>query len=152
MPSACSRGSTTPTPRSGNWPRVLRPGGHAIVSADNRARLSFLLDPWANPFLIRVRQLRDLVRAPRAVRPPGIIVRFQWPSTVDRLVAAAGLERVEARTVGFGRFTLHGRELFDDPIAMRPRRLQALADRGIPGVRGTGAHYLVHVQKPLLSG
>ena len=133
--------------------RVLRPGGHAIVSADNRARLSFLLDPWANPFLIRVRQLRRRIVRRRAVRPPGIIVRFQWPSTVDRLVAAAGLERVEARTVGFGRFTLHGRELFDDPIAVRiHERLQALADRGIPGFRGTGAHYLVHVQKPLLSG
>ena len=132
--------------------RVLRPGGHAIVSADNRARLGFLLDPWANPFLIRVRQLRQIVRRGTA-RPRGIIVRFQWPSTVNRLVRAAGLECVDARTVGFERFTLHSRELFDDATAVRiHKRLQALADHGVPGFRGTGAHYLVHVRKPRRSG
>lgn len=128
--------------------RVLEPGGHAIVSADNRARLSFLLDPWANPFLVRVRQLRDLIRRSGAA-PAGIVVRFHWPSSVDRLVAAAGLELVGARTVGFGPFTLHGRPLFDDATGVRiQQRLQPLADRAIPGLRGTGSHCLVHARKP----
>ena len=132
--------------------RVLRPGGRAIVSADNRARLSFLLDPWANPFLVRVRQLRRVVTR-RGGPPAGIVVRFQWPSTVNRLVAAAGLEPLAAHTVGFGPFTLHGRPLFRDAAGVRiQRRLQRLADRGVPGVRGSGSHCLVHVQKPLLSG
>ena len=132
--------------------RVLKPGGHAIVTADNRARLSFLLDPWANPFLVRVRQLRDLVRR-RSRKPADIVVRFHWPSTFDRLVAAAGLEPIAARTVGFGPFTLHGRPLFSDAAGMRSqRRLQRLADRGVPGVRGSGSHYLINARKPSESG
>lgn len=128
--------------------RVLKPGGRAIVSVDNRARLNFLADPWANPFLYRVRQLRNSLRN-RSRAPATIYVHCHWPSTLDRYVEAAGLEPVASASVGFGPFTLKGRRLLGDAAGRRlHRRLQPLADRGVPGLRGTGSHYLVLARKP----
>src|SRR6266446_7867671 len=45
--------------------RVIRPGGHVILTADNRAGLVVLLDPWYNPAL---RPFMSLVK--------GALVRF----------------------------------------------------------------------------
>lgn len=131
--------------------RVLKPGGRAIVSVDSRARLNFLLDPRANPFLHRGRQARNYFR--RRGRPAvEIRVHCHWPSTLDRYVSAAGLERIDAKSLGFGPFTLNGRRLFDDPTGRRlHRRLQSLSDRGVPGLRGTGSHYLVLARRPELA-
>jgi len=128
--------------------RVLRPGGRTILSVDSRARLNFLLEPRLNPFLHRVRQARNYVR--RRGKPPAAIrVHCHWPSTLDRYVSAAHLEAVAERSLGFGPFTLTGRRLFDDATGRRlHRRLQSLSDRGVPGLRGTGSHYLVLARKP----
>jgi 2-polyprenyl-3-methyl-5-hydroxy-6-metoxy-1,4-benzoquinol methylase len=128
--------------------RVLRPGGHLLVSANNRARLNRLVDPRGNPLLGRPRHAYHRIR--RRGRPPaGPTYRYQWRSSIDELIAAAGLERHRARTIGFGPLSFLGRRLFDDATDIRLHdRIQALADRGIPGLRGTGSHYLVDARKP----
>src|SRR5205085_8140892 len=36
--------------------RVTRVGGHVILTADNRYRLTYLLDPWMNPALTAFRK------------------------------------------------------------------------------------------------
>jgi SAM-dependent methyltransferase len=128
--------------------RVLAPGGHLILTADNRARLNAILDLRASPYLARLRQAKHALR--RRGRPPsGTLFRFHWPSTVDAMVADAGLDTMARRTTGFGPFSLMGRRMLDQDAGIRAhRRLQDWADAGVPGLRGTGAHYLVHASKP----
>lgn len=137
-----------PAPAVAEMARVVRPGGRVILSADNRARLNSLLDPLATPPLMHARKVQRWLRRRRR-RPSGTPYRYHWPYSIDRLVARAGLERLEATTVGFGPFSLLGRPLVDDAVGLRlHRRLQALADRGTPGLRATGSHYLVYAAKP----
>lgn len=132
--------------------RVLKPGGSAIVSADNRARLSFLLEPWANPFLRPVRRGRDYVRGGSS-SSTSIAVRFHWPHTIDRYVRAVGLESMDQKGVGFGPFTLKGHPLLTEEMGRRlHRRLQSLSDRKVAGLHRTGSHYLVLARKPMAVG
>jgi ubiquinone/menaquinone biosynthesis C-methylase UbiE len=128
--------------------RVVAPGGDVLFTADNRARLNLIVDVRRSPFLLRARQAKRalLSRERPANATP---YRFHWPSTVDAMVRDAGLERVDAHSTGFGQFTLFGHRLLDDAGDVRMHhRLQALADRGVPGLRGTGAHYIVHARRP----
>lgn len=130
--------------------RVLKPGGSAIVSADNRARLSFLLEPWANPFLRPVRRVRDYVRGSPS-SSTAAAVHFHWPHTLDRYVRVAGLESIHQRAVGFGPFTLKGHPLLTEEAGRRLHcRLQLLSDRRVAGLRRTGSHYLVLARKPVV--
>jgi hypothetical protein len=77
------------------------------------------------------------------------VSRLDFPRSVDRLLLHSGLRPFARRTVGFGPLSFLGRLLFDDPRSIRlNRRLQALADRGVPGVKWTGWHYVVHAVKP----
>lgn len=127
---------------------VLAPGGTLLLSADNRARLNRLLDPRASPLAYRARRLKARARR-RGAAPAGAVYRFHWPSAVEDLVAAAGLELVETRAIGFGPFTLNARALLSDAAAITiHRRLQSLADRGAPVLRRTGTHHLVVARKP----
>ena len=125
--------------------RVLRPGGNLVLTADNRARLVCLTDPRSMPGLapLRLAQL-----AGRRRRRPGVS-RLDFPRDVDRLLEDNGLRPSRRRTVGFGPLTFLGRLLFDDARSIRlNRRLQAIADRGVPGLKWTGWHYVVHATKP----
>jgi hypothetical protein len=66
------------------------------------------------------------------------------PAEFDRLLAGVGLEPLRGRTLGFGPFTLMRRPvLHGRPAVTVHRRLQALADRGLPGLRSTGSQYMV---------
>jgi SAM-dependent methyltransferase len=126
--------------------RVLRRGGHLIVSADNRARLTHMLDARYNPLLGPARRAaRRLVgRPPRGGPGP----KLHWPWELDALLDSVGLEKVVGATVGFGPLTCFGRELPSDSLGLRlNRHLQQLADRGAPGVRWWGSHYLVLARK-----
>ena len=131
--------------------RVLRPGGTLIVTADNRARLNFLLDPRHNPVLVYPvkRQLKLLLRR-LGRRPLGVLPDIHYPGALDRLVAGAGLEKWQSRSVGFGRFTLFGIPLVSSArsVALH-HRLQRLADRGVPFIRSTGMNYMVLAAKPV---
>jgi predicted ATP-grasp superfamily ATP-dependent carboligase/SAM-dependent methyltransferase len=128
--------------------RVLKPGGHVILTADNRACLSRLVDPRSTPALAPLRTL--MRRALDAGPPPAPVVKDHEPHEVDRLVAEAGLEKVRAGSVGFGPFSILGRRVLNDRIGMKlHRRLQRLADRGAPLLATRGRHYIVVARKPL---
>jgi ubiquinone/menaquinone biosynthesis C-methylase UbiE len=129
--------------------RILRPGGHFVGNVDNRARLPDFIDPLHLPLFERPRravkrilQDKGLIRAePRA--------RQYWPREFDRLLDSAGLLKREAQTYGFGVFTFLGLRALPEALGLRLHaRLQALADRGVRGIRSAGAHYIVVAEKP----
>jgi ubiquinone/menaquinone biosynthesis C-methylase UbiE len=132
--------------------RVLKPNGSVIANIDNERRLNRLLDPKLNPRLAGLRSTvkrgLGLLGIRTAPRPPAAIVSRQSLAEFDRLLASAGLERITGQTLGFGPFTLLGREVIQGSLGVRlHHRLQTLADRGTPGVRSTGSQYLVLARK-----
>ena len=133
--------------------RVAEPNGWIVLTSDNRARLTFFLDPFVNPWLQRPRSLlrkgRDLIRR-RPPRSREVLWRMYSRGFVDRLLTSHGLAKVRAVTVGFGPFTLAGRHAVPRQLEIRVHRsLQRLADHGVPLVRATGSHYVVLAQKEL---
>jgi SAM-dependent methyltransferase len=125
--------------------RVLRPGGKLVLTADNRARLVCLTDPRSMPGLAPERLAQA---AGRRRGGPGTS-RLDFPRSIDRLLLDSGLRPFARRTVGFGPLSFLGRLLFNDARSIRLNvRLQALADRGVPGLKWTGWHYVVHATKP----
>lgn len=135
--------------------RVLAPGGHLVVTSDNRARLNHLADPSFSPLLAGPRKAlgaawRRLGKKPADTRfHPHLI----WTWRFRDLVEKAGLEIVAERTVGFGPFSFLAHPLLSgrDGVAAH-RWLQSLADRGVPFFRSTGSHHLVLARKPSSGG
>ncbi len=130
--------------------RVVKPGGCVVLTSDNLARLNHLLDPRWNPALGPLRRFlkRALERA--GLRKPRSFVpsRFHSASYVDRIISESGLEKTKALTLGFGPFSFLGRTLLPDSLGIRLNYLlQALADRGVPGIRSTGSQHLVLARK-----
>ena len=136
--------------------RVLAPGGYLVVSADNRARLTNLLDPRRSPVTGPLRRAaKSALAATGSWRPAGngALATFHRRGEFDQILVGAGLEPVAAVTFGFGPFTLLGRRLLSDLVGVRvDASLQKLADRGVPGVRWAGAQYLVVARKPTAAG
>jgi SAM-dependent methyltransferase len=125
--------------------RVLAPGGHAIVTADNRLRLNLLVEPRESPLLTPLKLLR---RAARRGRSPGPVSHLHTPLRVNRMLGDAGLVPERRVTVGFGPFTFLGRLVLGDRIGWRLHRLlQKLAARGVPGLRWAGWHYVVSARR-----
>jgi ubiquinone/menaquinone biosynthesis C-methylase UbiE len=143
----------TPGTAIAEMARVLRPGGHVLLNADNRYRLSHLLDPLHTPPLQPVKPVaKAVLGAVRAWRPQD---RGFSPATyhrlaeVDALIAAAGLERLKGRAFGFGPFTLLNRRILSRGLAARTHDLlQRLADHNVPIIRSIGAQYLVLARRP----
>jgi ubiquinone/menaquinone biosynthesis C-methylase UbiE len=125
--------------------RVLRDGGQMIVTADNRARLNSFIDPRS---MLAQSPLKLLYHALRKRR--GLAMsRMDSPRRIDRLLRQHGLRRLAGKTVGFGPLSLLGQPLFEGPLGLRINdRLQYLADRGTPGLKWMGWHYVVRVGKP----
>jgi SAM-dependent methyltransferase len=125
--------------------RVLEPHGALVLTADNRARLNFLVDPRASPLLAPIKRLRRHLRGRKTA---GATQRLHFPSHVNSLLKGAGLRPEHAGTVGFGPFSIWSHEPLSDAAAVGlHERLQALADRGVPILRATGWHYLVSARK-----
>jgi SAM-dependent methyltransferase len=125
--------------------RVLEPRGRLILTANNRARLSYLVDPRANVLLTPLKRVRRRLMG----RPAsGVRLRLHFPSHVNAMLRAAGFHLDSQATVGFGPFSFWSRPLLSDRagIALH-QRLQSLADRGLPVLRSTGWHYLVSAHK-----
>jgi SAM-dependent methyltransferase len=120
---------------------LVRRGGYVVVTADNRLRLTTFTDPLANPLLTPLKLVRRRLKPP----PQDARVRQDIPRRLDARLRLAGLEPVERRMIGFGPFTFWRRQLLADrPSGVRlHRRLQRLADRRVPIIRGAGWHYLV---------
>lgn len=133
--------------------RVLKPGGRLIINADNRWRLNYALDPLRFPALTGMRRaLRRLMERSgllSAVSPrPQMYARREF----DARLASAGFEKLDSRVLGFGPFSFFNRNLFSDSRAVAlHRKLQNLADRGVPLFRSTGAQYIVLAGKPGLT-
>lgn len=132
------------TPEQGlaEMSRVLRGGGHLLVSADNRSRLINLVDPMRSPLLAAARGgMRRLARrAPRHGVGAGAVTARQ----LERALGDAGLRTVEAATLGFGPFTLLGRRVLSEQAGLRLHRgLQRRADGRAPLLRSTGSQHLV---------
>jgi len=131
--------------------RVVRPGGYVLLTSDNRARLNHLLDPRWNPALGPLRRLLKRVLERTGLRNSRSFVPSHFHSTsyIDRVIYENRLEKLKAVTLGFGPFSFLGRTLlpYSDGIRLH-HRLQALADRGVPGLRSTGSQYLVLARKP----
>jgi 2-polyprenyl-3-methyl-5-hydroxy-6-metoxy-1,4-benzoquinol methylase len=131
--------------------RVLKPGGHLLVTADNNARLGRILDPRSSPLSAPLRlAAKRLLRLCGLWSPPaGFQPKRHYPREIDRLMSECGFEHVHSCTVGFGPFTVLGKALLTGGIGVRlHRRLQTLASRrGVFLLRWTGSHYLVLVTK-----
>jgi ubiquinone/menaquinone biosynthesis C-methylase UbiE len=130
--------------------RALMPGGAVVLTANNRARLNFVLDPRYNPLLVfPVKRRAKMVLKRLGRRPLGVLPDLHFPAEVDRFVAAAGLMKEKSRTIGFGPFSFLGAPLFADArsVALHAR-LQRLADAGVPFLRSAGMNYLVLARKP----
>ena len=131
--------------------RVLEPGGHAILTADNRLRLSLVLK---GPFLavIKSRPLVPLKRLWRRLRrrsapaSPALHWRHS-PAEVDSMLRGAGLAPKGRTTLGFGPFPLLER-LGSERLGLRIHRaLGGVAARHSSRLRGSGWHYLVIAKK-----
>jgi len=124
--------------------RVLKPGGHLIISADNNWPLHQMLDPVFNPALKPVkRRVGQILRAlGRRTRQP----RFHAYSLgrFDDELANAGFAKITGQTFGFGPFTLCNRTLLNEETGWKLHLgLQQLADKGFPLLRSSGLVYLV---------
>jgi SAM-dependent methyltransferase len=131
--------------------RVLRPGGHLVVTSDNRARLNHLADPRFSPLLVRLWSAMSAVR--RGLTNTPTDARFHphllWTWRFRELVEGAGLEVVAERTVGFGPFSFLAHPLLPGRFGVALHRgFQALANRELPLFRSTGSHQLVLARKP----
>jgi 2-polyprenyl-3-methyl-5-hydroxy-6-metoxy-1,4-benzoquinol methylase len=124
--------------------RIVAPGGHVIVSADNRQRLNAALDPVEQPLLAPVRSARHTVERRLGRPPPAVSERRDRPAQVDRWLRAAGFEVERRTTVGFGPFTFLWRVPFSESTGLRLHSaLDRLAARRLPRLRRHGWHYLV---------
>jgi D-aspartate ligase len=128
--------------------RVLRPGGHLIVNADNHLRLTYMMDPQRTPLLAPIRRPARRLAGRTDGRNNGPANVAHLKQDFDRLLDSVGLDRVASTTIGFGPFTFFNREVIGKQrsVALH-RRLQQLADRGVSGVRSTGSQYLVLARK-----
>src|SRR5262245_55780866 len=129
--------------------RVLQPGGHLIISADNNFPLHQILDPVFNPALKPFkRRIGRMLRAAglRTRRP-----RFHAYSLsgFDDELANAGFDKITGQTLGFGPFTFCNRRLLNERAGWNLHlRLQELADKGVPLLRSSGLVYLVLAKSP----
>jgi ubiquinone/menaquinone biosynthesis C-methylase UbiE len=131
--------------------RVLKPGGHLLVTADNNARLNRLLDPLSSPMSLPLRfaaksflRLLGLWSWESAFRS-----KRHYPGELNRIIRECRFMNLKCGTVGFGPFTLFGKALLADALSVRLHRLlQTLSVRwGAPFLRWTGSHYVVLATK-----
>jgi 2-polyprenyl-3-methyl-5-hydroxy-6-metoxy-1,4-benzoquinol methylase len=133
--------------------RVLRPGGYLITTADNWWRLHHWLDPrYLPPLAPMRRRVRSVLERLGLIGSRGASARLHSIREFDAGLSAAGLAKIEARTVGFGPFSFLGWKLLPDSFGMKVhQRLQDLADRGVPILRSMGTHYVVLARKGVSS-
>lgn len=132
--------------------RVTAPGGYVILSSDNRRALHRVLDPRATPVLepMKLRLKRYLERKGLWNEEEALDARSYSSLVIDRLAAQAGLAKVRGQTLGFGPFSILGRTCLPESIGLKVhRRLQSLADRGVPVIQSAGHQYMLLSRKSL---
>jgi ubiquinone/menaquinone biosynthesis C-methylase UbiE len=128
--------------------RVLKPGGHAILSVDNKWALRNILDPITSPPFALVKRPVKKVLGWCGLRGRSGPRDYAYSiAAFDRLTANAGLRKQLGVTVGFGPFSFFRLELPQFFGLALHGWLQRLADRGFPLLRSTGFVYLTVVEK-----
>jgi ubiquinone/menaquinone biosynthesis C-methylase UbiE len=127
--------------------RVLRPGGHLIVTVDCLWQLRHAVDPLRTPLLQwlkpRLHKVLEACGRPLKVRSHMTSLR-----AVRQALAVHGFEERCGVALGFGPFTFFGRDILPRSIGLKlERRLQSLANRDAPLLRSTGSQYLVLARK-----
>ena len=125
--------------------RVLKPGGYAVVSVDNKWALRNIMDPFMHqPFRGMRRGAGKFLgwsglwrRSQPKPRDRAYSIR-----RFDRLVADTGLAKVNGATLGFGPFPFLDLELPRSLGLPLHHALQHLADRNHPLLRSAGLVYL----------
>ncbi len=132
--------------------RVLVPGGHLIVSINNRSPLHVMADPVRLPMLA---PLRDAVRQRlTAIRPDSLAPRprpigFARPAEFADRLKSHGLDLISSQGFGYGPFTLLGRQFLPDRLGVGlERRLQSRAERGDRWLAAVASQYLVLARRP----
>ncbi len=131
--------------------RVSRPGGHILLTADNRARLIYLLDPLLNPALAPLRRgvKNMLERIGLLHESQGRTIETLYGCRfVDETLMSTELIKTRGITLGFGPFTFLHHKFLPEPLSIAlHHRLQRLADRNVPGFRSSGSQYLALARK-----
>jgi ubiquinone/menaquinone biosynthesis C-methylase UbiE len=129
--------------------RVLKPGAHLVVSANNADRLMYWIDPKYNRALSPVRKAMKLLLGPVGPRRgSGPVVHLVTPKVFDRMLSVAGFSAVRRQTFGFGPFTFLGREVLPQRLGVElHRRLERRAERGGRILRQRGHQYVVLARK-----
>jgi ubiquinone/menaquinone biosynthesis C-methylase UbiE len=131
--------------------RVTKPGGYLMLTADNRARLNVVLDPWLNPALVPLKQrvkdaLDRLGLRRKSLHDIGATSHSR--RFIDVSLKRVELVKTRSTTLGFGPFSLLRRTILPESLGIRLHyQLQCLADRNIPVFRSSGAHYIVLTRK-----
>src|SRR5437763_16296835 len=88
-PQRCSTGSTI-WPSHQEMARVTKPGGHVIVTADNRTRLTNLLDPQLHPAVWPLkRRAKEVLARLGLRRSPEAAATFHDCSCIDTYLTGA---------------------------------------------------------------
>jgi SAM-dependent methyltransferase len=135
--------------------RVLKSGGFLIINADNPWRLNYLLDPLCFPVLAPVRRKTRAILEMIGLCKPACHLRSKTYSRrkLETLLGAAGLDKLDGITLGFGPFSFFNRKLLPDTMGISVNnRLQELADRGFPVLRSVGAQNILITCKPAEAG
>lgn len=135
--------------------RVLQPGGYLITTADCRWSIRRMLDPWHNPVLAPIKnKFRNLLRESLLHKSSSNNPESSQHSIkqFDACLRAAGLKKIEGKTIGFGPFSFFGYRFLPDSMGYRIHsELQDLADKGFLALRSAGNQYLVLAQKHTLT-
>jgi ubiquinone/menaquinone biosynthesis C-methylase UbiE len=128
--------------------RVLKPGGHLIISADNNWPLHQVIDPVFNPALKPLKRRVGQVLRSVGLRTPQPRFHAYSLAGFDDELAHAGFDKIAGQTIGFGPFTFGSRRVLSEETGWKWHlRLQDLADKGLPLLRSAGLVYLVLARK-----
>lgn len=125
--------------------RVMKPGGHLIVTGDNSWALHCVLDPVLNPLFAPLKRgLRNVLERLR-FRQPAPICYLRSVRELESSFEAAGLRRIKGMTFGFGPFSILKKKALTDKFGWRVHgTLQSLSERGWP-ILGSMGHVSVAV-------
>jgi ubiquinone/menaquinone biosynthesis C-methylase UbiE len=131
--------------------RVTKSTGYLMLTADNRARLNILIDPWLNPALVplkqRVKNMLDRVGI-RRKSLDDLVATSHSMGFIDLTLKRFELVKTRSTTLGFGPFSLLHHAILPESLGIRIHyQLQRLADRNVPVFRSRGAHYIVLARK-----